>query len=284
MTERGLANLHVVFFESRLAKTMGDLIALQGGTPVSAPALKEVPLEDNPDAFLFAEKLFRGEIDVLILLTGVGTRYLVKVLETRYAREAILKALKAVTIIPRGPKPIRALKEMNVPFAVEVPEPNTWKEILNTLDQNGEKIPIRERLVAVQEYGMRNQALLDGLKKRGARILMVAVYRWALPDDTRPLKEAVRRIVAGEAEVAVFTTAVQAEHLFQVADSMGLREELKRASRKIVIASVGPDSSEAIRSLGLQVDIEPASPKMGPLVMATAEKATQILNAKRIVG
>ena len=56
-----LEGLNIVFFESRHSKTLGDLIALQGGTAFAAPAMKEIPLENNTDVFSFAEKLFSGK-------------------------------------------------------------------------------------------------------------------------------------------------------------------------------------------------------------------------------
>lgn len=275
-----LENLNVVIFESRHAQTIADMVKLNGGTPVSAPSMREVPLEDNVHVFSFAEKLFRSEIDVIILLTGVGTRALMNVLETRYQREDILTALKETTLVPRGPKPIRVLKEWGVPFAVTVPEPNTWREILGTLDQNKETIPIKDKVVAVQEYGVTNEFLLQGLKERGAKLLVVPVYRWALPEDVGPLKKAIREMIEGRAEVALFTTAVQIHHVLKMAGEMGVAEDLKKAFQKMVVASVGPDCTEAIESYGLSVDIQPESPKMGPLVREVADKAHTILTEK----
>ncbi len=275
-----LKNLNVVFFESRLSQTMADLIELNGGNPFPAPALKEVPLENNLQAFVFAEKLFRKEISLIILLTGVGTRALVGALETRYKKEEIIAAFKACQIVPRGPKPIRVLRELEIPFSLTVPEPNTWKELLRVLDENQQIIPIKGRCVAVQEYGVSNPELLDGLRKRGADLLVVPVYRWTLPDNLEPLKNAVKNIVAGKMQLALFTTAVQVDHLFKVAGSLGLAEALKKALARIVVASVGPDCTQALVSFGLQADIQPESPKMGPLVMKAAEHAKKILEEK----
>ncbi len=280
-TEPKLKDLNIVFFESRLAKTMGDLIRLQGGNPISAPSMKEVPLENNPAAFLFAEKLFDEKVDILILLTGVGTRTLIAVLETRYPREKILEALKKTTIVPRGPKPIRVLNELTVPFAVTVPEPNTWHEILKTLDAQKKEIPLKGRQVFVQEYGVKNAELLEGLEQRGAHVTPVPVYRWELPDDLDPLKNAIHKIINGLMDVAVFTTAVQVVHLLKVARFMGLERKLKDALRQMAVASVGPDCTETLVSNDVSVDIQPESPKMGPLVMETAEKAAEILSKKR---
>ena len=283
MTEKKLNGLNVVFFESRHSRTLGDLIALQGGCPFAAPAMKEIPLENNTEAFGFAEKLFANEIDLLILLTGVGTRTLMATLETRYSREQILSALKKTMIVPRGPKPIRVLNEWGVPFAVTVPEPNTWRELLKALDGHLSRagVSLSLKIVAVQEYGVSNPELLEGLEARGANVLRVPVYRWALPDDVGPLKSAILKIIAGEAQVAMFTTAVQADHLFEVARQTRQADALKNALNQTVIASIGPDCSEALRRHGLHVDIEPENSKMAALVLATAEKTHLSLRAKR---
>jgi len=187
---------------------------------------------------------------------------------------------KKLTIIPRGPKPIRVLNELGVPFAFTVPEPNTWQDIVKALDEHQSTVPLAGRRVAIQEYGIPNEELASALTARGATVLRVPVYRWALPDDTGPLKEAVKRILNAQAQVAVFTTSVQMDHLLQVADQTGGRDALKKALNRMVIASVGPDCSQTIRSHGLPVDLEPESPKMGPLVLETADKARDLWNKK----
>ena len=53
-TTSSFDGLRVVTFESRQAGPMSELIARQGGMPVAAPALREVPIGDNPAAFTFA--------------------------------------------------------------------------------------------------------------------------------------------------------------------------------------------------------------------------------------
>ena len=276
-----MTGLNVVLFESRHAKTMADLVRLQGGVPFSAPALKEVPLSGNPKAFEFGERLLAGKFDVVIFLTGVGARYLVSILETKFKRDDILEALRKTLVVPRGPKPIRALNEWSVPYAVTVPEPNTWHEILRALDENVSKIPLRGKKAALQEYGVPNPELADGLKQRGADLFIVPVYRWTLPDDVEPLRRAIRGIVEGKMDVAAFTTSVQADHVFKVADEMGLVDKLKEGLRRMVVASIGPDSSQTLSSYGLAADIQPESSKMGALVLAIAEKAGGILKEKK---
>src|ERR1700730_12495490 len=110
--------LRVVSFESRRATEIGELIRRQGGDPFVAPSMREAPLENNQEAFEFAERLFRGDFDMVILLTGVGTRALDKVLASRYPPQAFAEARRKIKIVARGPKPAAVLREMQVPIAV----------------------------------------------------------------------------------------------------------------------------------------------------------------------
>ncbi len=267
--------LRVVSFESRRATEIGELIRRQGGDPFVAPSMREAPIENNPEAFEFAERLFRGEFDLVIFLTGVGARALNKVLASRYPEDRFAEALRKIAVAARGPKPLAALREMKVPVSVAAPEPNTWHELLGALDGRA------ERNIAVQEYGKSNPEFLDALRARGAQVTPVRVYQWDLPEDLAPLREAVHRIAEGRADVAMFTTSIQLLHLFRVAAEERLNEQLQRGLRKMVIASIGPTTSETLEEFGLQADITPSHPKMGFLVKETAEQAAAILDRKR---
>jgi uroporphyrinogen-III synthase len=267
--------LRVLSFESRRATEIAELIRRQGGDPFVAPSMREAAIEDNPEAFAFAERLFRGEFDMMILLTGVGTRALDKVLASRYPPQAFVEALRKITVVARGPKPLAVLREMQVAAAVAVPEPNTWRELLAATALR------TERRIAVQEYGKSNPELLAGLRARGAEVTAVRVYQWDLPEDTAPLREAVRRIAEGEADVAMFTTSIQLTHLFRIAAEAGLEEAVHNGLRGMVIASIGPTTSETLEEFGIQPDIVPSHPKMGFLVKETAEQAGTSLKRKR---
>jgi uroporphyrinogen-III synthase len=275
-------NRRVLSFESRRAKEMASIISSYGGQPVSAPSMREVPLESNPEAIAFADALERGEFDLVILLTGVGTRALVAVVErVKGSRDAFVGALSRTRILARGPKPVVVLRELGVPLWLTAPEPNTWREVLSALDGKQQEFPLTGRRVAVQEYGASNPDLLAGLEARGARVTRVPVYQWALPDDLGPLEAAVRAIAEGEIDVALFTTATQVVHLLKIADSMGMGDHVRRGLRSCVVASIGPTTSEEMREQGIQPDFEPTHPKMGFLVREAAEQAGEILRRKR---
>jgi uroporphyrinogen-III synthase len=204
--------------------------------------------------------------------------------ETVYPLEQFAAALRRLPIVARGPKPVAALKEMGVPVALAVPEPNTWRDLLRALDENKESLPIKGRRVAVQEYGASNPELLAGLAERGAKVTPVPVYQWALPEDTGPLRDAVEAIARGEIDIALFTTSIQVVHLLRIARDMNREQEVRRNFTRIVVGSIGPVTSEELRERGIAPDFEPAHPKMGFLVNEAAERGAALLERKRQRG
>lgn len=278
------AGLRVLALESRRAGELAKLISNYGGAPVVAPAMREVPLDSNTEALSFAEALIAGKFDVVIFLTGVGARAVLSVAETKYSREDFIAALKRAKVVPRGPKPITVLRELGVTPALTVPEPNTWRELLQSLDgaaKSSPGFPLHGARIALQEYGIANPELISGLTERGAVVTRVPVYQWALPENTSPLECAIQEIAAGSIDVIFFTTGVQATHLFQIADKMKLEELVRQGLRRAIVASIGPSTSEELQRRGIRPDLEPSHPKMGFLVKEAAEQAAVLLAKKR---
>lgn len=274
--------LSVLVLESRRSREMASLVTTYGGRPVAAPSMREVPLDSNEEAVAFADALGRGEFDLVVLLTGVGTRALLNVVEhVRGSREPFVGALRTSRIVARGPKPVAVLRELGIqPWAV-APEPNTWRELLAVLDEKQTELSLSGRHVAVQEYGASNPALLAGLESRGARVTRVPVYQWELPEDLEPLKTAIHAVAAGAVDVALFTTATQVVHLLKVAATMGMEDNVRSSLGRMVIASIGPTTSEELREQKIDVDMEPTHPRMGFLVREAAERAAHLLQARR---
>jgi uroporphyrinogen-III synthase len=273
-----LQGLKVVSFESRRAAEMSELIRRYRGEAISAPSMREVPLAENHQAIELLGQIEAGEFDLLILLTGVGTRTLRQILLSQFSEERIRAALKNVRLVARGPKPVAALKEWGLIPTLTVPEPNTWREILSVIDS---ALDLSGKRIAIQEYGIPNRDLVTALEERGASVRSVPIYRWALPEDIEPLRQALQKIIRGEVDVALFTNSAQVEHFFAVGAQDGLDRALRGALVRIVIGSVGPICTAALQRFAVQPDVEPTHPKMGSLIAEIAASAQRILAVKR---
>jgi uroporphyrinogen-III synthase len=261
--------LRVLSLESRRAEEMATLIRKQGGEPFVAPSMREVPLEHHEEAFLFAERLLSGDFDCVILLTGVGTRLLWKTLLTKYPEGDLKSALQRLTLVVRGPKPSAAVRELGLVPDVQVPEPNTWRELLAVM---------RDRLenrLALQEYGKSNRDLIDGLIAMGKEVTPVRIYGWELPEDTGPLRQAAAKLIAGDFDVVLLTTSTQVVNLMKIAEEEGIAKQVVEALQSSFIGSIGPTTSETLEDYGLKADFEPSHPKMGLLVNEIAATAAK---------
>jgi uroporphyrinogen decarboxylase len=270
--------LRVVAFESRMAAEVAQMIERRGGKAMLAPAMREVPLEDNRAALDFAERLLAGKLEVVVFLTGVGVRALFAAMETRHSRAALVAALARTITVVRGPKPAHALRELGIEPAVQTPEPNTWRELVGAL---AAATALAGKRVAVQEYGASNRELIAALEARGARLEVVSVYRWTLPVDRGPLRDALHAIAAGAADVALFTSSNQVTNVMQLADAEGCGDAVRRGLGAMAIGSVGPVCSQQLRTHAIAVDFEPEHPKLGHLVNAAAARSGEILARKR---
>ena len=265
-----LAGLRVAALESRMSDQTAILIERAGGVAVRAPSMRELPLDNQHQALQFAEHLLSDQLDVVIFLTGVGAKHLAEAIETKYPAEVWKAALARTTIVARGPKPLTVLRGWGLKVAVQVPEPNTWRDVLESLDQ---KLPVQGKRIAIQEYGQTNPELIAGLEERGAKsIELVAVYRWALPEDLGPLKAAISGLIDGQIGVLAVTSAQQVKHMLQVAESEGLAKPLIDAlNHHVIVASIGPVATETLIESGIRPDLEPEHPKLGPLVQTLAK-------------
>ena len=261
----------VLILESRRAREMASIVSSYAGVPISAPSMREVPLESNTEAAAAARTLIGGGFEYVLLLTGVGTRAWLDVADqVCAAREPFLTALRQVKVAVRGPKPLAVLRELQVPVWVTAPEPNTWRELLSAIDA-ADATAMRGARVAVQEYGMSNTELLAGLAQRGAGVTPVPVYQWTLPEDLDPLREGIRHLGNGAIDVALFTTGTQVVHLMQVAAAMQSEDAIRSALQRVAVASIGPTTSEELRRHGIEPRLEASHPKMGFLVREAAE-------------
>ncbi|MFC5865051.1 uroporphyrinogen-III synthase [Acidicapsa dinghuensis] len=280
MATTNFSGIRVLSLESRRAVEAGKLIRMYGGEPLSAPAMREIPLNSDGPVIEFAEALISGAFDLVIFTTGVGVRTLIKTVSERTDREKFLSALRSAKIAARGPKSSSALREAGIPATVVAPEPFTWRALVQAIEEKfgGD---LNGMNIAVQEYGTSNPELLTALAEKSVSITRVLVYQWALPEDMQPLREAVIALAHGHVDVVLFMNAGQVAHLFLMAERMGYTEALYEGFRSTVIGSIGPSTTEGLSMYRLTPDFEPSQSKMGFLVKEIAENAEKLLKQKR---
>ena len=239
------------------------------GSRSRPPRCREIPLEDNPDARSFADGLLAGRFDVVIFETGVGVRYLAESLVSSNSSGGMGRGFAPDEGgRPRaqagGGAPRARRRRSTSRFPSRIPGARRSRCSTPGCRSPACGSPSRNTVKPVPE-------LTDGLERRGAVVTRVPVYRWALPEDTGPLRAALTEIAERRIGAALFTSAQQVEHVLQVAAAEGIEGAVRAAmARHVVVGSIGPTTSAALRAHGLPVDIEPEHPKSGHLVAAVA--------------
>ena len=257
----------VAILETRTGAHLGELIARRGGTPMLAPALEELPDVDPQAVVALLEQWRSQPFNIVIFQTGVGTRALFQATDAAGLTEELKRHLSNSAVVVRGPKPVGELNAREVRIAIRAASPFTTETVLAALAN----LPLQGARVLVQRYGAANQALCAALTERGAGVQEIATYRWALPADTRPLDALLDALAHSSVDAVVFTSAVQIHNLHAVAARSGRAAELPGQLNRLVIASIGPVCSRALREHGITPSFEANPPKLGSLVAGLDE-------------
>ena len=260
--KRDFAGLRVVAFESRQSAETLKLVEKAGGVAISAPSMREVPLESNEAAFAFAAAPAGRRVRHRAVPDR--RRHALPVRRDGDAPSArrSRRRTRTTTVVARGPKPVRVLRELGVPITITVPEPNTWRELLLTLDEAAESRRTLGRAHRHPGVRRRNERLCTrahgARRRRSRRCRSIA---GELPDELRPLEDAIRQVLARTVDVAALH---QLEPGLQPARGRAPPRRRDGAPRSVArgrrSASVGPVCSETLVEHGFGVDFEPAHP------------------------
>src|SRR5262245_32802081 len=227
-----MRNTIVAHFESRRREELDALIRRHGGSPWSAPALSEAPMEIGPAERKILDGFFAGRFELIVLLTGVATRRLLdEAAAVGKLTEAKAALARAVTVA-RGPKPVFALRQYALKPTHVAPEPNTTSELLDTLAA----LPVAGRETLILSAGEMFAEPAETLRARDAQPVELQLYRWELTAaDAMRVEQTIDEIVAGGISAALFTTQVQVRHVFDVAARTRRLTKLNDAVRDRVI-------------------------------------------------
>ncbi|MDA0734955.1 MAG: uroporphyrinogen-III synthase [Chloroflexi bacterium] len=258
----------LAFVESRMPEQMASLVQRHGGVPYSAPVLEEIYLKDSPEVQQLVADVCGGQVDVVLLLTGVGTRALIETAASMGRQEEFIDSLNRLQVIARSPKPASVLRQHKIHIDVMPPEPFTSEDLVQAITG----LELQGQEVAVQKYGGPNSFLLQSLRERGAKVREVTLYTWGLPADRTPALGLIDALVQGQIDSLAFTSQPQVGNLLTIAKDAGKEEALRESlNGPVVVASVGPVCSRRLRDAGIKIDVEPEHPHMGNLVLAVAE-------------
>jgi uroporphyrinogen-III synthase len=242
----------VALAEGRQLEELAQMLEKEGAIALRYPMVSILDAPDPAPIVAWLQELIANRFGLVILLTGEGLRRLLGFAERAELRDAVVAALGRTRLVTRGPKPVRALREVGLTPAVTAQTPTT-EGVIAALQ--GE--PLRGQTVGVQLYSESNPPLVQFLESAGATARTVSPYVYAPAADADRVVELIERLDRGGVDVLVFTSSPQVDRLFEVARERGLEAELRQGLGRVRVAAVGPVVADNLRLRGAAVSICP---------------------------
>ena len=262
-----LAGRYIAVPESRQLDLFADMFQRRGAQVLRCPLVSIHDAADPEPIQRWLEDVAQGGLNDLILLTGEGLRRLLGVAERSGGdlKQRFIAQLRHVRTITRGPKPGRALRDVDLRADLLAAQPTT-DGVITTLGQEN----LQGRNVGVQLYGSDpNKKLIDFLRNAGANPKPVAPYVYADESEDTQVLELIRQLTSHRLDAIAFTSSQQVKRLFSVAKKHELTQALHSALAATCVAAVGPVVSDTLRDYEIKVDLIPDSSYfMKPLVRA----------------
>ncbi len=262
-----LTGRRIVVPETREAALFATMLRERGADAVLCPlvAIKDIP--DPTAAQAWLRRFVARPCDDLILLTGEGLRRLVALADRNELRQSFVAALARPRKIARGPKPVRALREigLDADLQASVPTSDGVIEALRSVD-------LSRRRVGVQLYpDSDHRALLGFLAEAGAEVDAVLPYVYASQADDQRELEIIEAMAAGKFDAIAFTSAPQVRRFHKVAADAGKAEMVREALARVLVAAIGPVVASELAAIGVKPAVMPDETYfMKPLVRELA--------------
>jgi uroporphyrinogen-III synthase len=249
---QSLTNRTIALAEGRQLEELASMLEKEGAAVLRCPLLSILDAPDDAPVLEWLDRLQGGAFDWVILFTGEGVRRLLACADRHGRRDAFIESFAKTRTLTRGPKPVKALKELSVAPTLIAPAPTTDGVItaLRTLDLQG-------RAVGVQLYSESNPPLLAYLHEAGATAYAVQPYIYAPASDAERVLQLIEQMNAGSVDAIVFTSSPQIDRLFAIAEERQQIPRLTQAFAKTLVAAVGPLVQENLQRRNVAVQVCP---------------------------
>jgi uroporphyrinogen-III synthase len=277
INEEPLAGFTVAITADRRRDEFAALLERRGAKVFLAPALRIVPIADDVTLFAQTEALVARPPTVAFISTGIGLRGWLEAAEGWGVAEPLTAALRGSYLIARGAKARGALRAAGLVDAWS-PESESCDEVLAHLLERG----VAGERIAVQLHGDDQPDFVEALRKAGADVVELSVYRWVPPIDPAPLRRLIEMILGRQVDAVTFTSAPAVEAVLCGAGTD--RDAVVAALRTDVVAAcVGRVTAAPLRDLGVDV-LEPGRARLGALARALLHELPHRAPRLRVAG
>jgi uroporphyrinogen-III synthase len=248
MDDQPLAGFRIGVTAARKVEEQVALLERRGARVERAPALSLDPNHlDDADLRAATADVVSRPVDLFLATTGIGMKTWFAACERWGVLDELLASIGSAEILARGPKSVGALRSRGL-REVWAPPSECFEDVLEHL-RGRDLAGLR---IVVQEHGQSLSMVAHALRRRGADVSTVTVYRVASADDPEPMFKLVDLIAERALDAVTFTSAPAVAALMEAAGVTGCRDEVVCAFRADAVAAcVGPVTAAAFEPWGV---------------------------------
>jgi uroporphyrinogen-III synthase len=263
-----LEGFRIAVTSDRRSSDLIDAFRRRGAWVLHAPTLRIAHAEHDQTLIDDTIAVIEAAPDILLATTSYGMRRWFEVADAAGFGTSLTDTLAGSAVIVRGPKSLGSIRAAGLDDAGMSAEETTASMVDTVLAQYPPSLT-----VAVQLHGYADETQLDRLREAGHRVLVVAPYRWAQPDEAdERVGRLIDAIASRQLDCVTFTSAPAVDALFTAARAQGRWNDVRAAMRSTVVAAaVGPVTAAPLRAAGI-VPIQPQRFRMGALIRLVCER------------
>jgi len=231
-------------------KETAQLIQSLGWKPFIFHTVELKPLPHGEIVVRLEKTIAEEAPEFVVFMSQTGVRVLFEAANTH---PGLYERLKNRSLIAVGPRTRKALLEHGVQKPL-VPHEYSTRGILTLLAGSSTK---RQRILLT-----RSSEATDDLEKalvaQGASVETLVLYESVMPTDTTSVSSFLHSLEKTEFHAVLFTSAVSALNLFNIAERLASRKRLVELLARTIVGAIGPVTSAKLLGLGVRTDVVPS--------------------------
>lgn len=266
-----LAGRRVLVTAQRRADDLAAPLVRRGAEVTIAPTLAVEKHIDEKTLLAQTRELIAVPPQIVVITTGFGLRAWYQSAEVDGLGERLVTMLDSVRVLARGAKASGALQQLGS-RASWVAASELSDEILRLLRSEG----VDGVRIAVQLDGGGDVGLLAGLRRAGAALVELPVYRWGPPADPGAVARAAVDAGEGRYDAVAFTAAPGAAAWVESLRSAGTLDAVRArvGDGTLSLVAVGARCAEPLGAAGLTA-IWPQRSRLGALTRLIADTVSR---------
>ena len=250
------------------AEEAGKQIEEKGGVPYYIPAIEIKGLSNFEPIKKFIAEMLELQVDYVIFMSTNGVKYLFSAAQELNQPSQLKEGLAGTFVIAVGPRTAEVLEKDYGVHVSLIPTKYSSEGLIESFGE-GE---VEGKKICIPRTSNATPTLTDKLREMGADVEEIYVYESGLPVDENLKEKFYEDLTSGKIDAIVFGSGLSAKNIFKMLQEKDSMVTLRGiVNNKVTTVAIGPTTAEALKELGIKVDVMPEDYLFKKALSALAE-------------